>query len=510
LEQRQDVRSLAAFRILAGVYLIYDIVSRLQHGRFSLLWYTSTEHSFLHPEDTPHRSPIHRMWFYRGSEFFQLTLFFITFLLAVSFTLGYKCNVVSKSLLWLNVVAMQCRCMPPHDGSDTYLRHLLLWSIQLPVSQVWSIDAIHQHDRRVDSYCTIDNRAAVWGLRLQIVLMYVGTVMHRTTDQFGWAIYKSRWLPPQLTAVFYSLSGSFATRECWLGNFVRATLPLSQFLTLSAMLLEGFAPIMCLFMGDNAYIPAFLLFKLHLGLLILINLPNWQLIGMAATVIWIPSCVWDKLQRSLSLKFPRSFSPPRVIASVTSLQKKDMVQDENASGTSRKKEKSIRRRRPFLTYFFLSYMLYDFSGNRGWVRKIDHGDIGEFLRFSQYWVMFSGPSTGSYQVMLTGTLNGEENVNVWEWLKNGNVEVVDVEAFQENIWANMTHVYPSPRVERMFSSEWPRKEKNDRSIYFLTSLCEVIPFTHLQITQQQLLILPPGSRKRYSKVRDDKIIEVGC
>lgn len=221
LEQRQDVRALAMFRILAGTYLIYDILSRLQHGSFSLLWYTSTEGSFLHPDDTPHRSPIHRIWFYQGSELFQVTLFAITFLLAISFILGYKCNVASKTLLWLNVVAMQCRCMLPHDGSDTFICHLLLWSIQLPMSQLWSMDAPRQlppqnyskaSNTNADT-CLIQNRVAVWGLWLQIVFMYLGTVMYRTIDPYGLAIYKSKWLPPQLTAVHYALSGSLATRK---------------------------------------------------------------------------------------------------------------------------------------------------------------------------------------------------------------------------------------------------------------------------------------------------------
>lgn len=522
LEQRQDIRSLAAFRILAGAYLIYDIISRLQHGRFSLLWYTSTENSFLLPDDTPHRSPIHRIWFYRGSEGFQLCLFAITFVLAISFMLGYKCNVATKTFLWLNVVAMQCRCMPPHDGSDTYFRHLLLWSIQLPMSQVWSVDAARSgkvakekqasneiiNEGLRDNYYLIQNRAAVWGIRLQIVIMYLGTVMHRTFDRYGFAIYKSKWLPPQLTAVHYALNGSLATRECWLGDLVRTNLPISQTMTFMAMLMEGFAPLFCLVMGDKTHIPAFFLFKIHLGLLVLMNLPNWQVVGMVGSVIFVPSRVWDELQRRLSNNFPWHCSPPPVSLSQESRQKKDMVETTNASSTRLKRK---YHRRPYLSYFFLSYMILDFMGNRGWIRKIDQGDIGEFLRFSQYWVMFSGPGTTTSQVMITGTLNNKTNVNVWGWIKNGNEDIVDMEMFEKEIWTNMTDVYPSPRIERAFS-EWARKSESEafRTDRFLKSLCSYSPFQTLKMTSQKLNILPPGSEKRYSRQFRDKVVEIKC
>lgn len=320
-EQRQDLRSLALFRILLGCYILYDIYTRLQHGRLSLAWYTSggvsseqsgvSYTSFLHPHDTPHKNPIHLLWFYRGSEFCQLCLFGLTAILAFMFALGYsggysggyvysdKGNFNSYNnrfvyvtiLLWLNVTAMQCRNMHVHDGSDTFSRHLLLWSIFLPMNQLWSLDSYyysydkdrdndkdkcrdnkfekyykykgkgHQYDydRQQQQYQQqyqqqhIQNKIAVWGIRLQIVFMYLGTVLARTTDRCGYS-YTSLfggececdWLPPSLSAVHYALNASFSTRDCWLGDVVRQNVYLSKFMTLSAMLIETSAPILCL------------------------------------------------------------------------------------------------------------------------------------------------------------------------------------------------------------------------------------------------------------------------
>uniref|UniRef100_A0A7S4QSG5 HTTM-like domain-containing protein n=1 Tax=Ditylum brightwellii TaxID=49249 RepID=A0A7S4QSG5_9STRA len=404
LAQQQDIRALAAFRILSGLYLLYDIIERLQYGRLSLLWYTSTDNSFLRPDDTPHRSPIHRFWFYRGSENVQIFLFVVTFLLSLSFMLGYKCNAFSKTLLWLNVVAMQCRCMPPHDGSDTFIRHLLLWSIQLPMSQVWSLDSVYQQnmlkkrtDKRNIDYCDIQNVVAVWGLRLQIVIMYLGTVIHRTYDSYGFEIYKSKWLPPQLTAVHYALHQSLGSRDSWLCNFVRNNLPASQFMTLTGMLIETFAPIMSLIMGNKAHIPAFFLFKLHFGLYVLMNLPNWQFVGMIASVVWLPSWFWNNMQKNLALRFPNVFAPPTVYLSPELMEKKDGVSEAERKKNSVRDAtiKAQRRRRPFMTYFLFACVLYDSVGNREWFRKFDNGNIIEGIGFSRYWVMFSEPSSNT-------------------------------------------------------------------------------------------------------------------
>lgn len=510
MNQKQDLRSLASFRILAGCYLMYDVISRLQHGRFSLLWYTSTNNSFLQAHDTPHQSPVHKIWFYRGSESFQIFLFTVTFLLALSFTLGYKCNVFSKTFLWLNVVAMQCRCMPPHDGSDTFFRHMLLWCIQLPVSEVWSLDQyLHRHISRNYTIC---NQVAVWGIRLQIVFMYLGTVMNRTVDRYGYslAIFQSKWLPPQLTAVHYALSGSLATRECWLGNFVRSNLMLSKFMTITSMLTEGVSPLLCLCVGHKTCIPAFSIFMLHFGLLVLMNLPNWQIVGMISCIIWVPSQIWDQLQVKLARRFPYWMAMPPPTSPI-SLNKKDML-DMNTSkpGVELNKVKE-RRRKPYLTYFLFIYMVLDFAGNRHWIGKIDNGDIGEFLRFSQYWVMFNGPPLTTSQVMLLGHRADTRDINVWEWIKSGKIQTIDAASFEKDEpWTNFTHVYPSPRVERSLSEWYYSKDRQSRSEHFLKSLCALAPFDGFKMIIQILNIMPPDSGTRYQRLKSDIVTEIMC
>ena len=508
LRQVQDLRSLAVFRFLLGLYVVYDVLSRLKHGHLSMLWYTSYPGSFLHPQDSPHGSPLHKLWFYRGDDIVQASLFQLTAVSAFAFAMGLKCNVFLKVMLWLLVVAMQNRNMHVHDGSDTFVRHLLLWSCQLPMSQVWSLDAMIDSKRRSTNERPIlkPNTSAIWGLRLQIVFMYLGTVLNRTTDLYGWNVSQSSWMPPQLSAVHYSLNSSFASRECWLGDMVRATFPLSQFMTLSAMIVEGVAPIACLLFGHYAHIPAFLLFTLHLGLFVLMNLPNWQFAGMLATTIWIPTSVWDGWQRMLAHRYPLTIAPPRVVdeSMETNHKRND---DSDLAGTAHHHQQ--RRRRPYVTYFLLIYMIYNFCGERRWIAKHDGGDIGELLRFSQYWVMFGSPPTTSVHMILTGTVDGEQ-VDVWEWIRSHHMTAMNLEERLTQMWTNMTHVYPSPRWERIFD-QWGQRRDTRRGQYFLVQLCKISPFQDLTLVWQHLETMPPNSSMRFQKSDlPDTVVHVEC
>ncbi len=630
-EQHQDLRSLAIFRILLGIYILYDIFSRLKHGRLSLLWYTSSSSSlsFLHPDDTPHKNPIHKLWFYRGSEVVQICLFIITALLATLYSLGYHYNkrvlrVVVPVVpigLWLNVVAMQCKNMHVHDGSDTFTRHLLLWSCFLPINQVFSLDSLLFQQKQItqksmenknkthfknpslssslSSYQVQNNNIGVWGIRLQIIFMYLGTILARTYDIYGLSIHNlfsnCEWLPPSLTAVYYSLNASFASRDCWLGNFIRNNLLLTRVMTLSAMIIEGIVPIACLFIGmmmnkkrkikkeeekkrkngqwfwyeKCSYILPLLMFKLHFGLLLLMNLPNWQFIGMAATTIWIPSFVWEYWQRKLSLWFPRRFSPPSIPQSIETRHKKDISEDDNHSidgynvdvdsndtnedvqrlvennNTLMKKHSANNVRyisssitiHNIFKYFFFLYMIYNFAGEHKLISKHDGGDIGEFFRFSQYWVMFATPPKSSVHDIFMGkirrsnvdsvTSNGSTGIknnqtetiddlleiDVWQWMKNGKMVPIDLEKRRNEIWSNMTHIYPSPRLERLFS-QWSGR-KNTRALnYFLNKMCEVGSFESLTFIWQHLRVRNPSDLltkgPRFTKYREDSVFSVRC
>jgi hypothetical protein len=528
--QNQDLRSLAVFRILLGIYIVYDVFSRLCHGYLSLMWFsspTTTTTSFLHPDDTPHGNPVHRIWFFRGSVSLQIILFPLTALFAVLFAIGWKCNTMSKVILWTLVVSMQHRNMHMHDGSDTYTRHLLLWSCQLPLAQVWSLDSYlslqeslakgKKRDTQEVSIASLQyHSAAVWGLRLQVLFMYFGTVLNRTLDLYGWhGSFRSAWMPPKLSAVHYALSASFASRPGWLGDLIRHNVSFSQFMTLSAMIIETLSPILCLILNDGyVLIPALLLFKLHLGLLIMMNLPNWQFVGMLATTIWIPSSSWDKFHQSRIYYYIRNLCF-QLFAAVTFIPAFKLVSNTNMYQSPpqlREKGRWLRFIQSSLTLFFLIYMIYNFCGEHRWIPKHDHGDIGEFLRFSQHWVMYGSPPKTSVHTIIIGKLKEDDlTYDVWEWIRSGRIQVTrSLPVLQNDLnSSSMTYIYPSPRWERIFH-QWGEKRDKRRAHYFLKSLCRVSPFQDLTLKWDHLIVMPPNSPSRfqYDEVRNTVIHEV--
>ena len=116
-----DVRSLWVFRTGLGLYLCYDVLSRVvlwPSGNLSSIeWYTTP--GFLLPQDSPHGNVVHQLWFARTSPFIQFVLFGLTFAISLfGLVLGGRIMEwkICRLSLWLLVVSMQHRCMHSHDG----------------------------------------------------------------------------------------------------------------------------------------------------------------------------------------------------------------------------------------------------------------------------------------------------------------------------------------------------------------------------------------------------------
>ena len=202
-----DVRSLVVFRICLGLYILYDIwMIRLSLGSslftflshmynivvmyqnndttettvdYNIGWYTSSSSSdseaisYLQQQDTPHQSPIHQIWFYRGHSngLYQYSLLIMTSCMTMAYTFGifekithvtttkrridinpplpvppqqndknHYCSteitisiksILYKLCFWLLVTSYQNQNMYLHDGSDNYTRLLLLYSCEV-------------------------------------------------------------------------------------------------------------------------------------------------------------------------------------------------------------------------------------------------------------------------------------------------------------------------------------------------------------------------------------------
>jgi len=473
---RIDARSLAAFRILISLFILHDIYRRLEHGRLSLAWYYSRLPSdppgrikrnyfyppVLDPLDTPHGSPVHKIWFYRGSPQLQIAIFVVTIIIAILFGIGYKCQITSI-LLWLFMNGIQNRSPHLADGSDLYLRNMLLWCTVCPIGQVWSIDARRRNnaikknlvktkkcDRdnetnlaesmptatiqkssgittrsgtvltrrqqaanapngssdggssrvpkntkskaledRLDGNQYIIQSVGALGCTLQIFLMYYGALYRRFAGKM--------WMFPNLTAVYYVMNNAFATRQ-WAADFLRAHPELSRAMTGGAMIAELACPIACLLASCDGkswrHVPAITLILFHLSLYACMRLFNWQFMSIICCVILLPPNFWNRLSGAASA-VSRSSSTTR----------------GQANHATRQPSLGVRAK-CVLSCFFLFYMVYNWCGERNWIAKHDGGDIGEFLRYNQNWLMY-GPdvSTSSLVTLITGKIQDSQDSN---------------------------------------------------------------------------------------------------
>lgn len=388
-----DTRALVALRKLLAIFILFDLQQRYGDGKLSLGWYTSGEDeevaSILAISDTPHGHPLHKdVWFYRGSAHAQRFLFLSLAVTSLAFLLGIGCGVLGLTTiaLYLQVTALHGRCEPVNDGSDRFLRTILLWCTLLP---------LNRHLQR-----TVRG-AAPLGLTCQLVAMYWGTVAHRWNGRMWW--------PPHLNAVHYVLTAHFATRD-WPRRWLEAAPTLGHAATACAMAVEVFAPLALLLTQCDAPAsrsrswragPCVLLAAFQLALLATVRLVNWQLLGALVMVAWLPTATIDRGHRWLYQRMPiAAIGPPSPFSPQDDAEemKDDVPCPPMLSSTSRREAGAS-----VLACALLAYIAMLWCGERQWLVKPDNGDVGEALRIGQNWVMFGPePPVDTHTWRITG------------------------------------------------------------------------------------------------------------
>eukprot|EP00546_Thalassionema_frauenfeldii_P016448 CAMPEP_0178898784 /NCGR_PEP_ID=MMETSP0786-20121207/2536_1 /TAXON_ID=186022 /ORGANISM="Thalassionema frauenfeldii, Strain CCMP 1798" /LENGTH=437 /DNA_ID=CAMNT_0020569567 /DNA_START=246 /DNA_END=1556 /DNA_ORIENTATION=+ len=433
---------------------------------------------------------------------FQVFLFIATFLSSFFLLVMGKLSdrPIFSLILWILVVSMQHRCMHVHDGSDNFTRQLLLWWILLP-------NSVHEKLRNIEEWLKISTKKksplssstnynnrisnlATTGMLLQISLMYLGTVSKRTIDTG----FRGEWLPP-FHAVWYVIRDSFAIRETFLLDYLRSLdVRWTQAMTIHAMLAESSAIVWFFVPASSSlrWYGFFILFTLHLGLLLVTRLPklvtrlpNWQCIGMIASVLWIPTSSWNKLwplRDVLGVRKKTDSAIPdtdELEEIATSTGTNDGLISTNASKISIKGNNGIVR--SVLTWFFFSYMLYNFAGERKWIRKHDGGDIGEFFRISQFWVMYATPPKVSTLTTIVGyNANKEDETTKDETIGTNEMWVDVMKGLKRNEWkwqrfnddTTSLATFISPRWERALSQWGSSHPEKRRARNLLKGLCE--------------------------------------
>jgi hypothetical protein len=152
-------------------------------------------------------------------------------------------------------------------------------------------------------------------------------------------------------------------------------------------------------------------------------------------------------------------------------------------------------------------MVYNWCGQRGWISKHDHGDIGEFFRISQYWVMYGTvahiacttwivakvtnvipdiPTTtipdDSKSPSRDAILTQEEYYDVLSGIRTGQWSSFDVHITKSQyermrrfdfLMYNSSDMAPSPRWERALD-QWCTRRDQNRAKHFCQALCHLM------------------------------------
>ena len=262
-----DFRSLAAFRIVLGLLVLWQSV--LLSYDFAAFY----EASGVFPPHTWSEPLL------KGLLFWALPLF------AVCLATGFITRL-STLLTLIGVVVVQDANPQILQGGDVLLRLLLFWSVFLPLGRIWSLDARLMKTNGLLLPWTTG--LATWALTLQICFVY-------------WfaALLKSDPLWTQNgNALFYALNIEHFTTP--FGLYLRQYPDLLRVLTLGTPWLELLGPCLLFipFHRDAWRLAAVTLFiGFHLiGLEALLRIGLFPWVCAAAWLVFVPGSFWDWLK----------------------------------------------------------------------------------------------------------------------------------------------------------------------------------------------------------------------
>ena len=134
-----DVRSLALVRVLLGVALVTDVVSRAFTGDVRLLTDAFSDRTNI--LERMDGSIAFSFYLGVGSAFWVRALALVHICAGAAFTVGWRTHM-SGFILWVLTVSVGVRSPQANNGGDRVVLQLLLWTCLLPCGETYTVDAL--------------------------------------------------------------------------------------------------------------------------------------------------------------------------------------------------------------------------------------------------------------------------------------------------------------------------------------------------------------------------------
>ena len=275
-----DLRTLALYRVCLGLVVLADLINRAGH-----LVPHYTDFGVLPRAEavaylSPWRLSIHLM---SGLAAFQIALFIIAGVFALSMVMGYRTRIVTI-VSWFLLMSLQNRNPLLLQGGDNLLLLLLFWGMFLPLGARFSVDAAMNRstEETPNKYFSIATAA----LLIQCMSVYFFSAFFK---------FAPEWIPDG-TAIYYTLHAeSFVTPLAyWFRQFESLMQALTYFVWWLELLgpLVMFSPVLFI---PSRLLAMFLFIAMHAGFVLLLQVGLFPFISMTSLLAFTPTWVWDKL-----------------------------------------------------------------------------------------------------------------------------------------------------------------------------------------------------------------------
>lgn len=291
-----DLRTLALFRIMLGVYVIVDLCNRWPN-----LTALYTDQGVLsRVEAIAYNHPVRWSLLYiSGAPWVIHALFAVLFVAALCLIIGYRTRIATV-VCWLLVISVTNRNLMVLQGDDDLSCVLLFWAMFLPLGARFSFDdalrAEHEapqtgQSARSHAYFSVATIAAL----LQVSYVYAfgamlkaGPEWHETYD-----------------AVYYALSAEGVSTS--LGEMLLGFKGLLGPVTQSVFWLELLMPLYIfspLFFKVLRPVGLALLVAMHIGFALFLSVGLFPLASIASLTLLVPGLCWDWLEARWNKRRP--------------------------------------------------------------------------------------------------------------------------------------------------------------------------------------------------------------
>ena len=305
-----DVRSLAMFRIFAGLIILADLIFRLptlcelftEQGfmtrSFAAEYYQVQSGEYWH-------FAIWSLYWICGAAWWHYLLFWLAAVFATMLVLGYRTRLATVGS-WALLASLHTANPFVITSGDTIFRLSLFWSIFIPLGQVWSLDARRKnriHPAGVSNESDDQGRAifsmATVCFIIQFMILYIFTGIAKCNSD--WFSGEAMHYVLRLNIYVYSFGTAMLKYPLLLKFIAYATL-FTELILIWCLLIPWKNA-----MWRGVVLLTFVGF--HVGIMLALEIGFFSLICIAIWTAFLPSQFWKLMPNRLNSDSLPSYVP---------------------------------------------------------------------------------------------------------------------------------------------------------------------------------------------------------